>query len=330
MIASWLIYASAMGCLIALVALLLERIARWSNRPTRWIWLAAIGSVLVLPIVLNLLPHAPAHGSPVVSLIAAPHVSANPPFDLPLLILWLFGSLMLSARIAGSALALRSRRANWIPLHVGSERGARLRSARPRRDRLAEHHDGDSALGVHARRALARTDAATRIGTRTCRRSAPADARAAGARRDAMESGALVGAASPAARGRNRLRSATAGMRRRSAPVRIAPARGRRAHLRYSVRVGDRTRRLTLISRNEDSCHVIVPSPPPLPSCRWRRRRTCRGPHRDRVRIASSGCGRAAGCACGASSERCARRARQRLAEDPRWNVPRHAAPGRP
>ena len=46
MIASWLIYASGVGCLIALVALLLERIARWHNWPARWTWLLTIVAIL--------------------------------------------------------------------------------------------------------------------------------------------------------------------------------------------------------------------------------------------------------------------------------------------
>jgi beta-lactamase regulating signal transducer with metallopeptidase domain len=120
-IASWLIYASGVGCLIVLVALLLERIARWHNWPARWIWLAAIAGIVALPVALNLLlrstvaSHVALRGSP-------PGNAARPSLDVPILLLWLGGSLLLTARIVGSALALRRRRAGWIPLDLGTER----------------------------------------------------------------------------------------------------------------------------------------------------------------------------------------------------------------
>jgi beta-lactamase regulating signal transducer with metallopeptidase domain len=110
-----------MGCLIVLVVLLLERIARWHNRPARWIWLVAITATVALPIALNLIlrstvvPHAAAS-------FASPRSTARPSLDMPLLLLWLGGSLLLTARIAGSALALRRCRAKWVALDVGAER----------------------------------------------------------------------------------------------------------------------------------------------------------------------------------------------------------------
>ena len=51
-----------------------------------------------------------------------PRNPAGPSLDLPLLLCWLCGSLLLLARIVGSALVLRRRRAAWVPLNVGSER----------------------------------------------------------------------------------------------------------------------------------------------------------------------------------------------------------------
>ncbi len=120
MIAPWLLYASAIGCVIVLVSVLLERVARWHNWPARWIWVMAIATIVALPIALNLMlrttvvPHAAASGAPSLS-------PATPSFDTSLLVGWLTGSLLLSLRIAGSALALRRRRAAWIPLDVGGE-----------------------------------------------------------------------------------------------------------------------------------------------------------------------------------------------------------------
>ena len=87
MIASWLLYASAMGCLIAFVAVLLDRLARWRNWPTRWIWLAAVLAIVALPIALNLLVKAsvvPYRGA---SVDRASVPTLSPSFDAPLLAL---------------------------------------------------------------------------------------------------------------------------------------------------------------------------------------------------------------------------------------------------
>ncbi len=122
MLAPWLLYASAMGCVIAVVALLLERIARWRNRPTRWIWLVAVIAIVALPIALNLVARAPA---PPIRAIFTTKASAPPPshsFDRPLLALWLLGSLLLSARLIGTAVALRRRRDRWIAFDVNGSR----------------------------------------------------------------------------------------------------------------------------------------------------------------------------------------------------------------
>lgn len=119
MLTSWLLYASALGALLGLVALLAERIARWRARPARWIWLAAIVAIVMIPIGLSLRP-----GTPVSS--SRPHASGAVPFDqpsgtadTPLLILWLLASTLLASRIAGTAIALRRRRNRWVPATLG-------------------------------------------------------------------------------------------------------------------------------------------------------------------------------------------------------------------
>jgi len=120
MIAPWLVYASAMGVATVLIALLLERIARWRSSPTRWVWLAAILIIIALPVVLNFALSAPVR----VASTPAPIVPGLVPIhqvhysrvniDGAVLALWFLASLGLSARVIGGALALRRRRKSWI------------------------------------------------------------------------------------------------------------------------------------------------------------------------------------------------------------------------
>jgi len=118
MLAPWLLYATALGALLGLIALLAERIARWRAKPARWIWLAAIIAIVMIPVGLSFRP-----GSPVIAraLHASGAVPSDQPralsraIDVPLLILWLLGSALLASRIVGTAIALRRRRNRWVP-----------------------------------------------------------------------------------------------------------------------------------------------------------------------------------------------------------------------
>jgi len=122
MLAAWLLYASALGALLGFIALLGERIARWRARPARWIWLAAIGAIVVIPVVLSFRPRPPTP-------IATPSHEGGVPFgqaralggaiDTPLLILWLLASTLLASRIVGTAVALKRRRNRWVPAKLG-------------------------------------------------------------------------------------------------------------------------------------------------------------------------------------------------------------------
>lgn len=113
MIASWLLYASAMGCLIAFVAVLLERIAHWRNWPTRWIWLSAVVAIVALPIALNLLAKSAVLRYREAYVEGAPVPAPSHSLDAPLLALWLLGSLLIGARLVGTAVALRRRSSVW-------------------------------------------------------------------------------------------------------------------------------------------------------------------------------------------------------------------------
>lgn len=57
MIASWMLYAIALGILLAVAAVVLEHAAQLMRWPARWIWLGALGLMLFLP-ALGLIPDA--------------------------------------------------------------------------------------------------------------------------------------------------------------------------------------------------------------------------------------------------------------------------------
>lgn len=127
MIAPWLLYASALGALIATIALLLERIARWRNTPGRWIWLAAIVAMVAVPIALSLrtpvAPERPAFSREGQFAGVAPAAPQRDPIDLdtPLLIVWALASVLLASRVIGGAVALRRRRKSWVSADLGGK-----------------------------------------------------------------------------------------------------------------------------------------------------------------------------------------------------------------
>ncbi len=120
MIFPWLVYVSALGAAIAVIALLLERIAKWYGSPTRWVWLAAILVIVALPAALNLALPAPdpvaSTPTPVVPGLVPIHRArySRINIDGTVLALWFLASAALSVRIVGGALALRRRRKSWI------------------------------------------------------------------------------------------------------------------------------------------------------------------------------------------------------------------------
>lgn len=120
MIAPWLLYASALGAMIVVMALLIERAARLVNRPGRWVWLAAIVATVAVPIVLSLrtpvIRETRANSRDVASGSARRAEPLN--LDTPLLLLWSLGSLLIAGRVVGAAMALRRRRKSWLPANL--------------------------------------------------------------------------------------------------------------------------------------------------------------------------------------------------------------------
>jgi predicted transcriptional regulator/beta-lactamase regulating signal transducer with metallopeptidase domain len=122
MLAPWLLYASALGALLGIMALLMERIARWRAKPARWIWLAAIVAIVMIPAGLSFRPGSPGitrtpHASGAVRFDQSPELPRA--IDAPLLILWLLASTLLASRIVGTAISLRRRRNRWLPATLG-------------------------------------------------------------------------------------------------------------------------------------------------------------------------------------------------------------------
>ncbi len=161
MIATWMIYASALGLLFGLAAVALERGPRPKRAIARWIWLAAIAATVIVPGVFALRPPraplvsvelnsvgtlavatpaagnpAPPAGAPLPAprilsrasrpALSVPAVSYSPPdtpaLDRALLIAWLLASLAVAMRWVRSLLALRRERRTWRESEAGGTR----------------------------------------------------------------------------------------------------------------------------------------------------------------------------------------------------------------
>jgi hypothetical protein len=67
MIALWLFYGCALGALLGLGALAIERVAGLLHAPTRWAWLGALVATVALPVTLALRPQMATPSSAVAS-----------------------------------------------------------------------------------------------------------------------------------------------------------------------------------------------------------------------------------------------------------------------
>lgn len=47
----WIVYATAASLVVWAAALALDRAARWLRFPCRWVWIATLGTMAVLPII---------------------------------------------------------------------------------------------------------------------------------------------------------------------------------------------------------------------------------------------------------------------------------------
>ena len=121
MIVPWMLYAMLSGALICLVGVLGEPIVRLRGQSARAGWVAFIVGIVVAPVLLNLLPQLPTSAAEQ-SLVrhATSPLAPLTPIALPtssntlVLMLWGLGSFLLTARIVGTALMLRRRRAQWV------------------------------------------------------------------------------------------------------------------------------------------------------------------------------------------------------------------------
>jgi TonB family protein len=124
MIASWMLYAVAVGALLTVAALGLDRVAIARRRPTRIIWFAALSLSIVLPIgraAVKLAPE-PTAGVRVIPFtitVQSPAMTARPSawnrenVDRALLFAWCALSALLLFRLTRSVLTLRRTRGMW-------------------------------------------------------------------------------------------------------------------------------------------------------------------------------------------------------------------------
>lgn len=141
MIATWMLYAVVVGALVLVASSALDRAARATRMPTRYIWAVALGMALLLPIALPRLSFsvAPAltevtAGAPIATGAAEPagpsSVSevlltlgdAVASIDRPLIWAWalLTATLLLQAIVA--TVRLRRQRARWVEREIDGER----------------------------------------------------------------------------------------------------------------------------------------------------------------------------------------------------------------
>ncbi|MEZ4587289.1 MAG: M56 family metallopeptidase [Gemmatimonadales bacterium] len=120
MIASWLLYTLALSTIVALAARLIEPLIRSRGWRVRNLWAAALLASALVPAALALRPRAPiqplaAEPGGNRTLIAEP-IAAAPDLDRPLGAIWIVGSGLVLALVAGGLLQLRAavRRARRI------------------------------------------------------------------------------------------------------------------------------------------------------------------------------------------------------------------------
>jgi TonB family protein len=135
MIVSWMISTIAAGVLIAVAATALDHIARVRTGPTRFIWVGAIATALLLPIssTLRLLwPTAAPTMLPFSATLAPLRVVAGAtatriaaPIGDALLLTWVIASSLFLARLAADLITLRRIRRAW-PVREVDGRSAHL------------------------------------------------------------------------------------------------------------------------------------------------------------------------------------------------------------
>jgi beta-lactamase regulating signal transducer with metallopeptidase domain len=136
MIALWLFYGCALGALLGLGALAIERVAGLLHAPTRWAWLGALVATVALPVTLALRPQMATPSSAVASVTqtnqlpsssGAVVTSHRPPrfraatldsLTTPLLVAWALGAALLAGMLMRSWVAQRRARRRWRRIAV--------------------------------------------------------------------------------------------------------------------------------------------------------------------------------------------------------------------
>ncbi len=144
MIAYWMLYCAAVGVLLGLGAMALERGLRPIGRATRWVWAAALLLTLAVPAATRFLPQmrplAPAQSTGATAAVSAA-VTSQPRkrhrpwldaarLDAPLALVWGASSAAVVLALAGMAAVLERRRRRWaraevdgVPVFVSGDTG---------------------------------------------------------------------------------------------------------------------------------------------------------------------------------------------------------------
>ncbi|HEX6746322.1 MAG TPA: M56 family metallopeptidase [Longimicrobium sp.] len=145
MIAYWMLYCAAVGVLLGLGAMALERALRPIGRATRWVWAAALLLTLAVPAATRFLPQmrpatpAPSSGAWQATVSATteslPRKRQQPwldaaRLDAPLAVVWGASSAGVALALAGMAGVLERRRRRWprtevdgVPVLVSGDTG---------------------------------------------------------------------------------------------------------------------------------------------------------------------------------------------------------------
>jgi len=133
MIASWMLYALAVGALLTVAALGLDRVAVARRRPTRAIWFFALLLSIALPVGRAAARLAPEPATPVRVIpfaitVQSPAITASASgwnrenVDRALLFVWGALSVLLLYRLTRSILTLRRTRGTWEPADLDGTR----------------------------------------------------------------------------------------------------------------------------------------------------------------------------------------------------------------
>ena len=184
-----MIYGLIVAALVGGAAWFLDRGLRALGRPTRWVWIGAIGVGGLAPLFPRLLPAAAPEGGPgsFVLPVRALYELGTPAPPLPehsgsflagvglensLGALWILGSILVLILFALICLRLRRLRATWEPQDVCGEQVLRSEKFGPAVVGLISVLDRPSVVELRARRARTRDGRAATNGS-TCGRAIP-------------------------------------------------------------------------------------------------------------------------------------------------------------